>query len=445
MPRESKVLSGISNIDRQRQAAGSFRGNTPFSGFTPSVDTAQYNTITGIVACNPIIFDVEGSDFVKSDNIELNKDSKSNSYKVIYYYSSEKSQEIQPPSEELLSLSESDPRYKLFLANLAQGIGGGRIIVDTSKEKIIPSRGDKIVFQSIVGDHAYPSTIVSIEQTTNKEIGVSAPSISLKEQAKSGAKVDLPQKVSDYEVPGSENDTPAVSAIPQYINGKVPWVNVPTDIPGRKTVPLRQDAAEAYKKIYSEINNIGEKMLVSGAGRDLQREAGVGASKKSMHYIGRAFDLGRGYGMQNPAKDPYIITIDTTDKEKNKHWIVWQRTNNKKYPEIELDAVVYKRNSPPSTIKIKARVFNFTEIAKKYGFSRIRGFDFFYEGGAYEGAEWWHFQYRAGLVTNKSVYGDQLLAVYPESEAKKFIYWEEVKNLTWAGSGFHGSPKKQKA
>jgi hypothetical protein len=443
MPQESKVLSGISNIERQRDAAGSRRNNAPFGSPLSPTEVTQYKTSTGIVACNPIIFDVQGSDFVKSDNIEIDKNSKSNSYKVIYYYSPEKSQEIQPPSEDLLALPDSEPRYKLFLANLAQGIGGGRIIVDSSKEKSLPSRGDKIVFQSIVGDHAYPSKIVSIEQTTSKEIGVYNQAPSLKEQAIGGTKLQKSNQIQDQEVPGSEKDVPFVPDISKYFNGKIPWVEVPTDIPGRNTVPLRQDAAEAYKKIYSEIKNIGEKMLVSGAGRDLQKVAGVGASKKSMHYIGRAFDLGRNYGMQDPAKDPYIVT-----KDENGRWTVWQKTNNKKYPIVTLSAVVYiKQPSGASQlreVKISTRAFNFTEIAKQYGFTRIPGFDFFYKGGAYEGAEWWHFQYKNGLITNQSVYGQELLAVYSEAQAKSFIYWNESKDLVWTGNGFNGYPKKQK-
>lgn len=389
--------------------------------------------ITGVVVATPIIFDASKSSFVVSDNAGFTDDTKSRDYRKVYYYSSEKSPEVLSPSDDLLNLPENDTKFQLFIAALGHGIGGGQIIIDCSKNEV-PNRGDVISFSAPnIKDKAKPVFEYTIIRSNKTEINPSQQGASLKEQAKSGQKVD--PEDNDIEVPGE-----FTVATPNS-NGKIPFTEVPTDA-YKKTFLLRKDAAEAYKKIYDEVKKNGGKMIIAGGLRTLDTKAGVGASKKSLHYIGRAFDIAIKFGLQNVKKDPYLVTVD-----ENNRWVVWCKTNNTNFPEIELDAIVWKPNTGGinNREKVKARVFNFTEIAKKYGFSRIRGWPNFYKvGDQYDEAEWWHYQYQAGLVAGGSVYGEEMLLVYPKEVAEKFIYWEQSKDLTWDGLHFSGKVAKKK-
>lgn len=393
--------------------------------------------IVGVVVATPIVFDASKSSFVISDNAGFVDNTSSKDYRKVYYYSSEKSPEVLTPSDELLKLPENDIKFQLFLAGLGHGIGGGQIIIDCSKNEI-PNRGDIISFSAPnIKDKAKPVFDYTIIRSNKTEIKASSVSTSLKQQAKENGGIPVDLIRDDVEVPGSDEKVPA--AIPDS-SGKIPFAKVPTDT-FKKQILLRKDAAEAYKKIYDEVKKNGGKMLISGGLRDLDTKAGVGASKSSLHYVGRAFDIGIYFGLQNIEKDPYLVTVD-----ENNRWIVWCKTNNTNFPEIELDAIIWKPNTGINNRqKIKARVFSFTDIAKKYGFSRIQAWQSFYNnGGPYDEAEWWHFQYQAGLSAGNSSYGEEMLLVYPKEVAEKFIYWEQSKDLAWTGHNFRGQIAKKK-
>ena len=140
MPKVSEYASTVGSVSKVKQqliSSGAGKSNVinPERLYDNTANNIEHNVVGGTVVSTPIQIDPEAFNFVKSDNGEVSENTKSNSYKVVYYYSTEKSQEIQPPSKELLALPETDPKYQLFIANLAQGIGGGRIIMDSSKEK----------------------------------------------------------------------------------------------------------------------------------------------------------------------------------------------------------------------------------------------------------------------------------------------------------------------
>ena len=318
-----------------------------------------------------------------------------------------------------------------MIVNLGVGIGGGSIVIDASKNTV-PNKGDIFTANVDAIDKALPATIIQIKQSNNVIINTNAAESSLKEQFGGNNKmVDVEGKSNkDIEVPG-ENIPPV--AIPDA-SGRIPFVSVPTQA-FKKTIQLRKDAAAAYEKIYKEVTENGGKMLISGGARNLDTKAGVGASKSSLHYIGRAFDIAIRYGFENPETQPYLVTVD-----ENNRWQVWCKTNNTKFPEVEIDALYWKNNSGLSLKKrIKARIFSFTDIAKKYGFHRIQAWQSFYKnGGPYDESEWWHFQYQEGLIAGESTYGEQMLLVYPKEQAEKFIYWDLSKDLTWTGHNFHG-------
>jgi hypothetical protein len=440
--REFKLLHGVSNLERQRNNAGSTKTNAAFSANQASY-TTEYVTISGIAANNPIPFDISASDFVISDNYEATKDS-NGSFVVVYYYSIDKCPELQPPSEEVLNLPESDPQYKLFLASLAQGIGGGRIILDT-KEKL-PNRGDKIVFQSIRGDHAYPSTIVSIEQTTNKSAGDNSQGSSLKDQASEGYKLRGSPGDANPEEEG-EDYNPDKNAYQPYdpkdkklkINFKLPADKLSYS-KGYNRTSLREDVAEDYKKLYNEVKSLGGKITSAGGY--------VVKGVTSFHSLGLAFDMALDTGMQDIDRDQYIITRNTL---KPNTFITWCKTDNEKVPIVKLQAVICKgtgKNKSTLIYKdISVRAFNFNEIAEKHGFTGISSQKGFVDGNApYTACEWWHFQSFKGLKAGVSTFGNEALKIYTEEEALKKLSWfDQTRNLRYATGYWHGTNKIDKS
>jgi hypothetical protein len=216
------------------------------------------------------------------------------------------------------------------------------------------------------------------------------------------------------------------------------WVACPADkVPGFSgyaRVTLRSDAADSYKTVRAEVEKLGGVLTSAGGRRGLSSKAGPARSKKSMHYVGLALDLALPTGMQNPAKDPYLIEM-----EDDRYWRIWCKTENTNVPEVEIKSAYVTRSGGKSVLrfkKIKCRAFDLTAIFKKHGWERIRGRRSFYRGGAYGGAEWWHFQYEAALTPGVSRFGEEILKVYSLSQAKKFIYWNVSKNCVFKKTWF---------
>jgi len=225
---------------------------------------------------------------------------------------------------------------------------------------------------------------------------------------------------------------------PELPAGLLGWVACTADkIPGRggyTRVTLRSDAAESYNQLREEVVSLGGVLTSAGGRRGLSSKAGPARSKKSMHYVGLAIDLALPTGLQDPDTDPYLITM-----EDNRYWRIWCKTENKDVPKVEIDAAYVSRKNGKSIVrtkKISCRAFDLTGLFKKYGWERIRGRRSFFRGGAYGGAEWWHFQYEAALEVGVSKFGSELLKVYPPSQAERFAYWDESKNCVFGKTWF---------
>jgi len=242
-------------------------------------------------------------------------------------------------------------------------------------------------------------------------------------------------------------DEPSSSrVVPVAESDLLSWVRCPADKfedrGGYTRTTLRSDVAVAYKAFYEEVKSLGGIVTSAGGRRKLSQKSSPSRSKKSMHYVGRAFDMALPTGMQNPAKDPFICCRDTSGN--GRKWIVWCKTDNSDVPEITLEGtyVTSKKNSRGKrytvlkTKMVTCRAFNFTEIAKKHGFERISARSSFFRGGSYAGAEWWHFQYEKGLVPAETTFGEELLRVYTMGQAEAFAYWDEAKNCSWQKSWF---------
>ena len=219
---------------------------------------------------------------------------------------------------------------------------------------------------------------------------------------------------------------------------KLKWVRCPADKfqnrGGFTRTTLREDVAVAYNKLYEEVHALGGIITSAGGRRGLGSKASPSRSKKSMHYVGRAFDMALPTGMQNPSTDPYLI-----ENAGGRKWTVWCKTDNTDVAEqtIEASYVVTKKNSKGKrytiikTKEITCRAFNFTVLAERNGFRSISARRSFFRGGAYGGAEWWHFQWENNLIGNKTTFGEELLRAYTLEKAKKFVYWSEAKNCKW--------------
>ena len=216
------------------------------------------------------------------------------------------------------------------------------------------------------------------------------------------------------------------------------WVNCLADKVSGKDgftrTTLRSDAAAAYNQFLAAVHALGGVITSAGGRRALNSGAGKARSKKSMHYVGLAFDMSLATGMQDVNTDPFLVVKDADRK-----WTIWCKTNNSNVPMVTLDAVTCQTRHGVTTLtttKMNVRAFNFTDLAKQHGFARISARSSFLSGGSYSGAEWWHFQWNAGLVSGKSKFGDELLKIYPAAEAQKFIYWNEVKNSVFGVDWF---------
>lgn len=161
----TSILTGAKNRINQRINAGSLSNGSPFVSINPDEVQKIGQTLEGFVASDPIDFIPAKSTNIVSDNIEIDNTIKT-PLKVIYYISAAKSKEIKPITRKFLSLSkgnaEQKNRYKLGLVDLAQGIGGGRIVYDPQKHPISPEIGDYIKFTAVSGDLAFHSTIIEV-------------------------------------------------------------------------------------------------------------------------------------------------------------------------------------------------------------------------------------------------------------------------------------------
>lgn len=208
---------------------------------------------------------------------------------------------------------------------------------------------------------------------------------------------------------------------------------------GYTRTTLRADVAVAYNNLYEEVHSLGGIITSAGGRRSLVSKASPSRSKKSMHYVGRAFDMALPTGMQNVNTDPYLI-----QKDSGRKWIVWCRTENSDFPikKIKACTVYSKKNvkgrryTQIKESEVSARVFNFTEIANKHGFNRISARRSFFSGGSYGGAEWWHFQWEKGLIEGVSTFGEELLKCYSREDAEKFVYWNSSKNARFGVNWF---------
>ncbi|MFA6234852.1 MAG: hypothetical protein WC824_11840, partial [Bacteroidota bacterium] len=85
-----------------------------------------------------------------------------------------------------------------------------------------------------------------------------------------------------------------------------------------------------------------------------------------------------------------------------------------------------------------AAVFNFTKLAKRFGWERISARPGFFKPGTStaNAAEWWHFQWNQGLTVGVSTFGAELLRTYTLVQCQKLPQWNSVKDAVFGKSWF---------
>ena len=205
------------------------------------------------------------------------------------------------------------------------------------------------------------------------------------------------------------------------------WVRVPADKyrDGYDRFFLREDAAQAYMQVREQVVEAGGILTSSGARRSLKAKVSASRSATSFHYTGMALDLFVGSGMENRARDPFVVASDG-----DRYWRVYVRAPGG--DAMEINAVTYGTRKSYRTIS--GHFLDLTELFRSSGFERIRARKSFFTGGTWLGAEWWHFQYEKPLEKGLSTFGRQLLQVYPEDEVRHTPPWkykDRVFGVNW--------------
>jgi putative peptidoglycan binding protein len=217
-----------------------------------------------------------------------------------------------------------------------------------------------------------------------------------------------PRKVARAAAPGS--DAPHIAL-----------VNVPADglePDGFHDFRVRGDLAPSYQRVRARVRALGGVITSSGALRDLHEPATPGRSRTSLHYTGRAIDLYIESGART-SRDPYLVVASQAGTTPT--WTIYcesrdphpddESYNASLIEERTLDCAIWKKGVGLDTIKRTARVFNLTQLFMDEGWKPISARSDWKTN--YLSCEWWHFQNESGLRLGVSLFGDDLLKVWP--------------------------------
>ena len=214
---------------------------------------------------------------------------------------------------------------------------------------------------------------------------------------------------------------------------RLTWVRCSADPVGGgyDHLTLRSDVADDYNKVLIRAHRLGGVVTTAGGKRNLSSKTSASRSKRSFHYVGRAFDLATYSGMQDVEKDPLLVTRCPRDPRKFEVWAKASETGVVHLEAIEtrqFKDAKGRRRSQMETVAWTGAAINLTEMLKSCGFRAIRARTSFVNGGSYAGAEWWHFQWEKKMIRGVSTFGEELLRVYTLAQCKQFAYWDEVEN-----------------
>ena len=224
---------------------------------------------------------------------------------------------------------------------------------------------------------------------------------------------------------------------------------------------LREDAAEAFNEVITDIHSPGAIVTSAGGRRLLDASVGQNRSQTSLHYLGLAHDLSPKSGMVDPETDPYVIVAHHNDKGLHVGWLVLARCDEDIVREavgptgartFKDDMAVTAWKYDGTTVKVEGLFLNVTGTMYRHGFAPIPARRSFFTGKNPMGAEWWHFQYikdlksphaivvgkRGKLITEiiePSTFGGELVKSYRINKLRKYSLWNH-RHAVWGVNWF---------
>jgi hypothetical protein len=211
---------------------------------------------------------------------------------------------------------------------------------------------------------------------------------------------------------------------------------------GKDYTSLRTDVSKHYESLYKEVHARGGIITSAGGKRHLADPAkNRNAALFSHHKLGRAFDMSP-YSCFQTSNDPYFAQSAWGNNDKirvrQQAWNIWCVADETSpgatisVPEVEIIAWFCKNLGGGKTKmhskKIKKRMFNFTELAAKHGFTGIYSRQHTMRGAEFGGMEWWHFQSNVGLVEMKTTFLEDANKLYSSKQILNEKYGAGAKN-----------------
>ncbi len=221
-------------------------------------------------------------------------------------------------------------------------------------------------------------------------------------------------------------------------DGHYEVVSGPADVYGEGygRVRLRSDVMAAFRSVSDEVHRQGGLLTSSGGIRALSADVSANRSATSLHYSGRAHDLYIWGGMTDPDRDPYVV-----QRLGDRRYRVYARCRATRAAEGSLPAsttidqiVTYQ--SRTKGISVTDHFVDLTALFESNGFRPIRARQGFEPGKSGPlGAEWWHFQWEAGLIAGVSTFGSELRKIYSEATLKSSAPWK-YRDYVWQKEWF---------
>ena len=202
-----------------------------------------------------------------------------------------------------------------------------------------------------------------------------------------------------------------------------------------KLIPISYDSIRVRSNILESIGSVctcmnvsGAQMTTSGGLRRIGANIKVGRSATSLHYVGRAFDLGAYTMLVDPDNDPFVAVRE------NDKFRIWARAEYGANVTLDATYVVGGRRKKDGKYKrkmVSGKFIDFTELAQSNGWSPIRpqvsarstsGFKF-------AQVEAWHFQFEGGLENRR--FGEELLELYDYDFLKTTNIWKKHAHKMW--------------
>lgn len=189
-------------------------------------------------------------------------------------------------------------------------------------------------------------------------------------------------------------------------------------------INIREDFAPALQAALDDFEAAGCVLTTSGSKRRLKERVTATRSVTSMHYIGRAFDLGVYSGARDPDNDPLLVAEDA-ELRGVRQWRIFARADNPSHPLVEKRVLRVLSAKARGLVEIEALVVDVTARLASAGFVGIgaRSKSWAAPLQHYPGTEWWHFQIVEGLEVEQSTFGDELLTMFDLEELRGMGPW----------------------